>query len=213
MVRRAGPRQGERAGEAESEHPALAAAGVVVEGLVRASRDRPGRGGVQVAGEVGGHAPPPAGDGGHRADPDAEVVRRVPVGEAVPAFVAGSREVRRLVPGVAGGLESIDHLAVGVLGEVLVDRGAGAGERAPRLHLELVPGDVVGGQVEDGGEVVVEVVRGLARHREHEIHAQIGEPRRAGATERRPHLIRGRARGRAPPGGAAGTTAPRARAG
>src|SRR5262249_27064937 len=124
----------------------------------------PGAAGAAGGAGPGGGRPPPAATVAPPPPPPPRVGRRAAIGEAVPAAVAGQREVGGLVPLVARALEGADEVAIGVGREVLVHRlGAAGRERAARLELELVPGDVVRAQLEHLRDVGGEVAGVLAR--------------------------------------------------
>ena len=163
-VGRAGPGERQRAVQPQAQHPPLAPPVVGVQALLGAGRLRAGRRGRDVAGQARRVAPAAARDRADGTDPDPEVVGRVPVGQAVAALVAGPGEVGRLVPAVAGLLETLHDAVVRVRRLVLVGRRrAVARQRRARLELELVPGQVVRAQREGVGHVGLEVGGRLAR--------------------------------------------------
>ena len=117
---------------------------------------------------------------------------------------AGRRgEVGGLVPAVAGASSALDDAPVGVGGLVLVGSVPWRARARAGLDLELVPGDVVGGERQGLGQVGLEVGAvwpGTPNMRSSE---RSSSPAARGRSRRRARLRRASRAARAPPAGVA----------
>src|SRR4051812_6444853 len=174
------PCERQRLVQAEPEHDPLYAARALVERLQLPRRLLAPLERRAVAREARRVAPAAAVDGGDGADPDPEVVPRVPVGEVVAraeiALGVGAAEVRRLVPAVAGARQTLDDTLEVAFQVVALPLELGAvrdGEARARLSLELVAGEVLQLQREGLLEIGVEVGGALTRDPVDEIQRDV----------------------------------------
>ena len=138
---------------------------------------------VLEAGDVGGGIadvlPAVASDGAGAAGAEAEVVLAEPVGGVVAGGVAGAGVVGDFVVGVAGGFEEVEggEEEVGVLvGEFAVlATGEAVEEFGVFLVVEVVGGDVVGGEVDGAMEGFFPGFEGLTRDGEHQVEVEAVE--------------------------------------
>ena len=138
---------------------------------------------VLEAGDVGGGIanvlPTLTGDGAGAAGAEAEVVLTEPVGGVVAGGVAGAGVVGDFVVGVAGGFEEVEggEEEVGVLVGVfaVLASGEAVEEFGVFLVVEVVGGDVVGGEVDGAMEGFFPGVEGLTGDGEHQVEVEAVE--------------------------------------
>lgn len=129
-----------------------------------------------VSGGVADVLPTLTGDGAGAAGAEAEVVLTEPVGGVVTGGVAGAGVVGDFVVGVTGGFEEVEgsEEEVGVLvGEfAILATGEAFEEFSVFLVVEVVSGDVVGGEVDGAVEGFFPGVEGLTRDGEHQVQIE-----------------------------------------